>query len=711
MWMIALRAVAAVFVALAVGGCGGNQAGQPVAQDKQSVRSAKQASSPYASAVEQLYVAYFGRPADPTGLTNFENMLAAAGAPKNIPGLVSAYSTNKAVQALIDSFGTSAESQTLYGSGSTQDFVTAIFNNVLGRAPLASGLAYWSNAIDSGSLSKGDAALAIMSGELSNTTAQGLIDTQLIDNRLAVAASFTAQVASQGSTSFYSGAAAAAARNMLSTVDSTTDLSAFAATISSTIVTLLQSVPGISLVAGNTTAGIPLNAPTGMVRDSSGNLYFLDQVANVLDKVAPDGTFTYLAGSAGTFGSADGAGASASFYYPYDLAIDSKGNLYVADTANGIIRMVMPEGGVSTVAGQAGVVGSSDGTGASAKFYNPQGVAVDASGNLYVADTKNETIRKIAPGGSVSTYAGQAGKCGYADGVGNAAQFCNPISLVVDSAGNVYVTDSTYRTIRKIAPGGIVSTLAGNVNYKSLQDGTGSAAQFCAPVGFTFDNAGNLLVSDQGCYGVSNPAIRKVTPAGVVTTIAGNNGAAFAGRTPATSVFGGLVGLAADASGNIFAADYTNGSIWEVSTSGTVNIYACLYGVTGLIDGSTGAAAWFDKPQGIVADSAGNLYVADQLNDTIREVTALGQVTTLAGTLGDGTEQDGIGSAALFDNPIGLAIDANGNIYAMDGFASKVRIVSPSGATSPVAITSRRAKHYLWHGCRRGQFWKYVCMR
>ena len=208
---LASSAISALCLALAISGCGGSQPGEPVAQDKTASRSVKQASSPYATAVQELYIAYFGRPADPTGLTNFENALAAANAPQDIAGLTKAYSTNPALQSLIDSFGTSKESQTLYGSGTTQDFVAAVFTNVLGRAPLQAGLDYWSGAIDSGSLSKGDAALAIMAGALANTSAQGLLDTQLINNRLAVAASFTAQVANAGATSAYSGAAAASA--------------------------------------------------------------------------------------------------------------------------------------------------------------------------------------------------------------------------------------------------------------------------------------------------------------------------------------------------------------------------------------------------------------------------------------------------------------------------------------------------------------------
>ena len=194
--------------------------------------SASSGASAYETEVQQLYIAYFGRPADPAGLANFSAALQADNAPTDITSLAAAYGSNPTLQSLINSFGTSAESQALYGSGSTTDFVTAIFQNVLGRAPAASGLAFWTNAIDSGSLTQADAALAIMSGAETNTTAQGQIDATLIANRVSVAQDFTAAV----SASLYAGpAAAAGARTMLATVNSTTDVSAFQGTISTTI--------------------------------------------------------------------------------------------------------------------------------------------------------------------------------------------------------------------------------------------------------------------------------------------------------------------------------------------------------------------------------------------------------------------------------------------------------------------------------------------
>ena len=211
----------------------------------------KQAEVNYELVVQALYVAYFGRPADPVGLANFESALLADNAPTDVAGLAAAYGTDSTVKSLIDAFGTSTESQTLYGNGTTADFVTAVFNNVLGRPPQASGLSYWTSAIDSGALSQGDAALAIMAGGLSNTTAQGLLDTELINNRLTVASNFTADIANSNAPTSYAGTnAAQAARTMLASVTSSTSPPAFQSTVDSTAASIESTAaPSFPLLA------------------------------------------------------------------------------------------------------------------------------------------------------------------------------------------------------------------------------------------------------------------------------------------------------------------------------------------------------------------------------------------------------------------------------------------------------------------------------
>jgi len=230
----------------ALAGCGGGNVDQAASpQAKRIVPQRKATADDYRGLVQDLYVGYFGRPADPGGLGNFESALQAAGAPTDLQSLVGAYATNSNVRSLVDSFGSSKESQTLYGSTSTNGFVTAIFQNVLGRAPLQGGLSFWSNAIASGSVTPGNAALSIMAGAEANTTAQGLLDAQLIANRIAVADSFSAQVSAQNALTAYSGSAAAAtARAMLAEVSATTVDTDFASTVNATVTALLNTTPG-----------------------------------------------------------------------------------------------------------------------------------------------------------------------------------------------------------------------------------------------------------------------------------------------------------------------------------------------------------------------------------------------------------------------------------------------------------------------------------
>ncbi len=242
------------------------QQAQPVPQIEPRRKTTTAAD--YQQAVEQLYVAYFGRPADPNGLTNFENALLAAGAPPDIQGLTAAYSTNPAVKTLIDSFGKSNESKNLYGSGSASDFVTAVFKNVLGRAPLTDGLNYWSGVISSGALSQGDAALSIMAGALTNNTPQGVLDGQLVANRLTVAAYFTGQVAAQNAAGDYVGSiSAASARSMLAQVGSSTNTTTFETTALTTIQTMIASAV---LVTGTVATGEPLAGAGVVLTDSTG---------------------------------------------------------------------------------------------------------------------------------------------------------------------------------------------------------------------------------------------------------------------------------------------------------------------------------------------------------------------------------------------------------------------------------------------------------
>lgn len=314
---------------------------------------------------------------------------------------------------------------------------------------------------------------------------------------------------------------------------------------------------------------------------------------------------TTLAGS--TSGFADGSGVDAQFHFPQGVATDDSGNVYVSDASNHKIRKITPAGVVSTLAGST--QGYADDTGDAAQFNTPIGVATDATGNMYIGDLFNYSIRKITQAAEVSTLAGST-TIGFADGPGNVAQFSAPWGVATDAAGNVYVADISNDNIRKITPAGVVSTLAGF--GQGFADGIGAAAKFVQPRGVATDTAGNVYVADTG-----NCKIRKITPSGEVSTLAGST-AGFADGTGATAQFNQPFGLTTDAAGNVYVADTFNNKIRKITPEGLVSTLAG--SSAGFADG-TEAMAKFDFPASVATDAAGNVYVADTHNHKIRKIT------------------------------------------------------------------------------------------
>ncbi len=323
-------------------------------------------------------------------------------------------------------------------------------------------------------------------------------------------------------------------------------------------------------------------------------------------------TVSTLAGS-GTAGATEGTGTSAAFSGPMGGAVDGAGNVFVADTGNNKIRLVTAAGVTSTVAG-SGSAGATEGTGTAASFNAPGAVAQDANGNLYVADTNNNKIRLIAASGVsyvVSTLAG-SGSAGSTDGTGAAASFNRPTGVAVDASGNVYVADTGNHKIRKIAAGGVVTTLAGSGTAGSA-DGTGTSAGFSSPAGVAVNSVGNVFVADTG-----NNKIRMVTAAGAVTTFAGSGAAGATDATGTAASFSGPVGITVDTAGNVYVADANNHKIRQISATGVVTTWAGT-GTAGATD-ATGSAATFNVPKGVMIDSADTLYIGDTSNNKIRKI-------------------------------------------------------------------------------------------
>jgi sugar lactone lactonase YvrE len=324
-------------------------------------------------------------------------------------------------------------------------------------------------------------------------------------------------------------------------------------------------------------------------------------------------TYYTLAGVAGVSGSADGTGIEARFNHPGNLALDNAGNVFVADSWNETIRKVSTNGEVTTIAGQAGVNAYLDGKGTNALFNNPTGIAVDLTGNIYVADFNNSVIRKITPDGMVSTFAGSAGNNDSVNATGVSARFYFPAGVAVDAGGNVLVADSVNQTIRRITPDRAVTTLAGFPRSFGSIDDVGDRARFHNPFAVAVDASGMIFVADE-----VNETVRKITPSGAVTTLAGFAGSGGASDgTGSAARFLFLSGIAVDKNGVIYVADTGNHAIRNVSQAGVVETLAGSSGHPGSSDG-TGALVRFNNPAGIAVDAAGNVYVADSLNHTIR---------------------------------------------------------------------------------------------
>lgn len=415
----------------------------------------------------------------------------------------------------------------------------------------------------------------------------------------------------------------------------------------------------------------------GLATDAMGRVYILDRGQGAVLKLTPAGETAVLAGSPPSqftiWGSLDGHGGEARFNSPWALAVDAAGTVFVADTGNDLIRKINPAGDVTTLAGLAGAYGHADGIGQNARFFFPRQIAVDRSGNIYVPDNGNHVIRKITPDGAVTTLAGMAGVRGSADGTGSAARFELPSGVAVDPAGNVLVADSGNQTIRKITPDGRVTTLAGEPGFYSSEDGVGSAAHFFSPLGIACDESGNAYVADTG-----NQTIRKIMPDGRVTTLAGLPGTrGSTDGSGSAALFSSPWGIAVDGAGNVFVSDEFNSTIRKITPDGNVRTVAGRAASWDHIDGNADAARFY-FPTGIATDASGNLWIADSWNQAIRMLTPDGEVTTVAGPMASSApwvdraypvgpgRTDGTGSGALFNQPEGIAVGPDGTVFVAE---------------------------------------------
>jgi len=579
---------AALLGVMALTGCGGasNSAGsvQPTANAAQQVRPVQKTSAlndSYADVVQKLYVSFFGRPADPSGLANFEAALAGANAPEDAQSLVLAYKTNATVKQLIDSFGTSKESMALYGSGTTTDFVTAIFNNVLNRAPQSGGLSFWVTAIDSGSATRGNAALGILAGALANQTAQGVLDAELITNRIAAATTFTTDIQTPAELRGYAGAAAAqTARTLLANVTASTNLSSYADTINLTVQSLSKYAIGGTLAGLATGGKITLldNGGDALTLSANGTYQFPTALPDGAAYAVTIGTLPIGEACAISNGQQQIVVGDVSFvnvtcHLPYAFAINLSGNTIsqysllasggLAADAQATVATGKSPSSITVDPGHQNVyvtnqadntveqfsIGSGGGltmAGTVATQYEPSAVAITPNGKYaYVANSGTTTVSLYAVGGS-GNLAPQATPT-VTVGTG-------PSGVAIDPTSSfAYVLNNGSQTISQFAIGasGGLTAIAGAVGT-----GTNPLSITVSPNGkFLYvvnDSASDHSISQFGIS--SNGSLVALSPAKISV-----------GTTPTTIVI--------DSTGNNAYIVDTAGVVWQygIGASGALS--------------------------------------------------------------------------------------------------------------------------------------------
>lgn len=317
---------------------------------------------------------------------------------------------------------------------------------------------------------------------------------------------------------------------------------------------------------------------------------------------------------------------------------------------------------VSTIAG-SGSASFGDGPALSAGLRNPWGIAYDQQGSLYFTDRGNNCIRRLGADGNVTMIAGNV-TAGFQDGTGAAALMREPVGITIDAQGNLYFTDYSNHCVRKLTPNGVVTTIAGN-GTAGFTNGVGSQAQFRNPYDLNMDPQGNLIVADQ-----LNHAIRRVTMSGVVTTIAGNGTIGATNGNGMNATFKQPVGVVADSQGNIFVADWVNCLVRKITPAGDVTTFAG-NGTNASIDG-TGTAAGIAQAVCLTIDPQDNLYVVEHGGQVVRRITPNAVVSTIAGS-GSSSFADGTGTSAMFSGPMGIEMDSFGNLYLCDYYNHRLR--------------------------------------
>ncbi len=421
--------------------------------------------------------------------------------------------------------------------------------------------------------------------------------------------------------------------------------------------------------------------PWALTVDASGNLYVADYVSSSVVRVSPTGNVLTIAGTGTPGYSGDnGPAANAQISFPQAVAIDSSGNLYIADTGNNRIRRVSSTGTITTVAGNGsqGYTGD-NGAATAAELSGPSGLAFDASGNLYIGDTYNLAVRKVTPSGTITTAAGGLPNTANFDAIGE------PASLAFLPDGTLLALDIDGNRIMQLDSGGHVSVYATNAPItSSMFAGAATGVLLASPTGVAVDAKSNVYIADN-----ARNIILKVDPSQDISLFAGTGTFGFSGDGgPATSAqLAGPNGLAVDSSGNLYVADAFNNRVRKVTPSGTISTVVGngTYGFSG--DGGPATSAELSTPSAVALDSQNNLYIIDGGNNRVRKVSSSGTISTFAGNGGFGSSGDGgPATAAELGGPTSVSVDSSGNVYIADYSNLRIRKVTPSGVISTFFI-------------------------
>jgi len=446
----------------------------------------------------------------------------------------------------------------------------------------------------------------------------------------------------------------------------------------------------VTTIAGCVGTGAALSVsmdPNSTSIDAAGNLYIADVQNNVIRKVSTTGIITTFAGGGSAYHGNGGQATDAFLYEPKSVITDASGNLYFV--GGNAVYKVDASGIITTIAGNNDSLGYSGdgGQATAAKLYNPNSIAIDPSGNIYISDHGNFRIRKINTSGIITTIAG-FGTIGFSGdgGQATAAKLNNVSGMTTDAAGNLFIADQNNFRIRMINTSGVITTIAGGITGFSGDGGQATAAGIGSPIGINIDAAGNLYVSD------GNFRIRKINSAGIITTIAGNGYSAGPGLGGGFSGDGGqatdaelnnVQNVSFDGSGNIFLADEGNFRIREINSLGVISTFAGNGSAGFSGDGAQASSAEINSPYGVATDANGNIFFADLNNNRIRKINNAGVITTIAGGGIDSPGDGGQATDALISQPQGIAVDLGGNVYFTG--SNVVRKVNPAGIISTVA--------------------------